>query len=258
MDSILECRNMRKLSQLQLNNGMKQNSLDDDDKVGHVVFRRQQGWAQRMTVLDSMTTEHGVSKFPYNDLLIVVDTVSATDMGNTPYLSSKLPRTEDSHNENGIIDLDAFESSHTGISIRVGSIFRKKSVLKKAIYMCALNNSFELVIDRSNRTSFDIRCKDSSCPWYLCASIHHGVNVSYDKAWRGHEIALNSIRGTPEDSYSRGLVHIQLKKQMMKVVDGAATKDKYLGTLIFACTIDGNSQIVPLAFAVVDSENNLS
>ena len=53
-----------------------------------------------------------MSKFTDNDLLVVVDTVSATDIGNTLYLSSELPRTEDSHNENEIIDLDAFESSH--------------------------------------------------------------------------------------------------------------------------------------------------
>ena len=31
--------------------------------------------------------------------------------------------------------------------------------------------------------------------------IHHRVNVSYDKAWRGREIALNSIRGTLKVSY---------------------------------------------------------
>ncbi|KAA0044975.1 uncharacterized protein E6C27_scaffold74G002830 [Cucumis melo var. makuwa] len=140
---------------------------------------------------------------------VVVDTVSASDIGNTPYLSSELPRAQDSRNENGIIDLDAFESSHTGIPIRVGSMFKNKPVLKKAIYMFIVNNSFKLVTVRSNRTLFDIRCKDSSCPWYLRASapccpsdvinymkIHHGVNVSYDKAWRGREIALNFIRGT--------------------------------------------------------------
>ncbi|KAA0052103.1 mutator-like transposase [Cucumis melo var. makuwa] len=41
-------------------------------------------------------------------------------------------------------------------------------------------------------------------------------------------------------------------------VDGAVIKNKYLGTLISACTVDGNSQIVPLVFDVVDSENDLS
>ena len=40
-------------------------------------------------------------------------------------------------------------------------------------------------------------------------------------------------------------------------VDGAVLKNKYLGTLISACTIDENSQIVPLVFVVVDLENDL-
>ncbi|KAA0067552.1 protein FAR1-RELATED SEQUENCE 2-like [Cucumis melo var. makuwa] len=296
-----------------------------------------------------------LSKLPDNDLLIVVDTAPATDIGNTPYMSSKLPRTEDSRTKNVIIDLNAFESPNTVIHIRVGSMFRQKTVLKKAIYMLALNSSFELVTVRSNRTSFDIRCKDPSCPWYLRASvfkksdiwiirkftdthlcsvdvvkndhkqatswivsectklifktndkapcrpsdvinymkIHHGVNISYDKAWRGREIALNSIKGTPEDSYamlfafSDALIRNnpgtytaeeaddegRFKFYFMALVasidawnygvpvisvDGAAMKNNYLGTLISACTIDGNSQIVPLAFAVVDSENDLS
>ena len=40
-------------------------------------------------------------------------------------------------------------------------------------------------------------------------------------------------------------------------VEGATMKNKYLGMLIYACTIDDNSQIMPLAFAVLDSENKL-
>ncbi|KAA0035755.1 uncharacterized protein E6C27_scaffold403G00270 [Cucumis melo var. makuwa] len=94
--------------------------------------------------------------------------------------------------------------------------------------------------------------------------IHHGVYISYDKAWRGREIALNSIRGTPEDSYamlsafSDALIRNNPGTYTAEEADDEATKNKYLGTLISACTIDGNSQIVPLAFAVVDSENDLS
>ena len=43
-------------------------------------------------------------------------------------------------------------------------------------------------------------CRPSDYINYM--KINHRVNVSYDKAWRGREIALNSIRGTPEDSYA--------------------------------------------------------
>ena len=46
--------------------------------------------------------------------------------------------------------------------------------------------------------------KAPCCPFDVInyMKINHVVNVSYDKAWRGCEIALNSIRGTPEDSYA--------------------------------------------------------
>lgn len=40
------------------------------------------------------------------------------------------------------------------------------------------------------------------------------------------------------------------------VVDGTHLKAKYGGCLITACTEDGNRQIFPLAFAIVDSEND--
>ncbi|KAA0046007.1 protein FAR1-RELATED SEQUENCE 4-like [Cucumis melo var. makuwa] len=126
-------------------------------------------------------------------------------------------------------------------------------------------------------------CRPSDIINYM--KIHHGMNVSYNKAWRGHEIALNSIRGTPEDScvMLSALIRNNLGMYTAEEADdegrfkfyfmalaasidawnycvlvilvyGATMKNKYLGMLIFTCTIDGNSQIVPLAFSVVDSE----
>ncbi|KAA0047595.1 uncharacterized protein E6C27_scaffold115G00630 [Cucumis melo var. makuwa] len=155
-----------------------------------------------------------LSKLTDNDLLIVVDTAPATDIGNTSYMSSKVPRTEDSRTENA-------------------------------------------------------PCRPSDVIYYM--KIHHGVNISYDKAWRGREIALNSIRGTytAEEVDDEGWFKFYFMALAASIdawnycvpvisVDGAAMKNKYLGTLISACTIDGNSQIVPLAFVVVDSENDLS
>ncbi|KAA0037431.1 uncharacterized protein E5676_scaffold1582G00160 [Cucumis melo var. makuwa] len=162
-------------------------------------------------------------------------------------------------------------------------MFRNKSVLKKPIYMLAVNNSFQLVTVRSNRTLFDTRYKDSPCPWQATSwivsectksffkmndnapcrpsevinymKINHGVNVSYDKAWRGREIALNFIRRTLEDSYvmlsafSDALIQnkpitytaeeandedqfkyyfMALAASIVISVDGAAMKNKYL------------------------------
>lgn len=42
------------------------------------------------------------------------------------------------------------------------------------------------------------------------------------------------------------------------VVDGTHLKGKYAGCLLTASAQDGNYQIFPLAFAIVDSENDMS
>ena len=39
-------------------------------------------------------------------------------------------------------------------------------------------------------------------------------------------------------------------------VDGATLKNNFCGTILAACTLDGNSKIVPLAFGVIDSQND--
>ncbi|CAA7031616.1 unnamed protein product [Microthlaspi erraticum] len=46
--------------------------------------------------------------------------------------------------------------------------------------------------------------------------------------------------------------------RLMLKTDGTFLKGKYKGTLLVATAQDGNSQIFPLAFGVVDSENDAS
>ncbi|XP_010462874.1 PREDICTED: uncharacterized protein LOC104743500 [Camelina sativa] len=121
----------------------------------------------------------------------------------------------------------------------------------------------------------------------------HGVGVSYSKAWRAQEHASELARGLPADSYEvlPSWFHMIEKKNpgtityikadsdnkfrygflafgasirgfklMRKVIsiDGAHLKSKYKGTLLAASAQDGNFQLYPIAFAVVDSENDAS
>ncbi|XP_050207838.2 uncharacterized protein LOC126657220 [Mercurialis annua] len=118
-----------------------------------------------------------------------------------------------------------------------------------------------------------------------------GIVLSYNRAWRSNVKALNQIRGSPRDSYSilPGYLHMLLQTnpgsvvdlhttdenkfeymfmaldasikgwrycRPIIVVDGTFLKSNYGGTLITASTQDGNGKIFPLAFAVVDSEND--
>ncbi|XP_010506932.2 PREDICTED: uncharacterized protein LOC104783478 [Camelina sativa] len=121
----------------------------------------------------------------------------------------------------------------------------------------------------------------------------HGVSVSYSKAWRAQEHASKLARGLPADSYEvlPSWFHMIEKKNpctityikadsdnkfryaflafgasirgfklMRKVIsiDGAHLKSKYKGTLLAASAQDGDFQLYPIAFAVVDSRNDAS
>ncbi|RVX21185.1 hypothetical protein CK203_001778 [Vitis vinifera] len=122
----------------------------------------------------------------------------------------------------------------------------------------------------------------------------YGIQISYDKAWRAKELALGSIRGSPEESYNTlpsycyvleqknpgtitdivtdcdnqfkyffmsigaSLAGFHTSIRPVVAVDGTFLKAKYLGTLFIAACKDGNNQIYPLAFGIGDSENDAS
>ncbi|XP_075112267.1 uncharacterized protein LOC107783443 [Nicotiana tabacum] len=121
----------------------------------------------------------------------------------------------------------------------------------------------------------------------------HGVNLSYMQAWRTKEKALQFLRGNPTDSYNKlpkyfyilketypGSV-VKLKKtadecflyafvalctsisgwqhcRPVVVIDGTFLKSAYKGIMLTASTMDEAGTILPLAYAVVDSENDAS
>ncbi|XP_075080642.1 uncharacterized protein LOC142166122 [Nicotiana tabacum] len=121
----------------------------------------------------------------------------------------------------------------------------------------------------------------------------HGVNLTYMQAWRAKEKALQFLRGHPADSYSKlpsylyilekiypGSV-VKLKKtdddcflyvfvviftsisgweycRPVVVVDGTFLKSAYRKIMLIASTMDAASTILPLAYVVVDSENDAS
>ncbi|KAL5540375.1 hypothetical protein UlMin_045220 [Ulmus minor] len=117
-----------------------------------------------------------------------------------------------------------------------------------------------------------------------------GAQISYYKAWRGRKHAHTLIRGSPEHSFHilSSYFHMLEKlnpgtvtrievdgesrfkylflafgvairgfRYMRKVVgiDGTFLKGQYRGVLLVATTQDGNGQCYPLAWGIVDSEN---
>ncbi|KAA0032136.1 MuDRA-like transposase [Cucumis melo var. makuwa] len=120
----------------------------------------------------------------------------------------------------------------------------------------------------------------------------YGINMSYEKAWRTRENAYERVRGSPEESYNLlrrygealkftnpdTIFHMELEDDRffkylfmavgacvreflncirpVIVMDGTFLKNKYRGQLIVAVCLDGNNQIYPLAFGIVDRETD--
>ncbi|XP_062075859.1 uncharacterized protein LOC133779985 [Humulus lupulus] len=89
----------------------------------------------------------------------------------------------------------------------------------------------------------------------------HEVQVKYSKAWRSREKAIEKVRGKAAESYAE----LPTLNASMKgwphcipvvIVDGTFLKSTYGGTLLVAATQDAEGKIFPLAFCVVDSEND--
>ncbi|XP_020872589.1 uncharacterized protein LOC110230308 [Arabidopsis lyrata subsp. lyrata] len=132
-------------------------------------------------------------------------------------------------------------------------------------------------------------------PKQLIEKFRHdnGIGVSYSKAWRAKDHAIDVARGTPEDGYeflpmwmymvneknpgSATFIEVDPDnkfkyaflafgpsirgfKLMRKVIciDGAHLKSNFKGTLLGASAQDGDFHLYPIAFGVVDSENDAS
>nr|GEV77157.1 hypothetical protein [Tanacetum cinerariifolium] len=116
------------------------------------------------------------------------------------------------------------------------------------------------------------------------------IDISYSQAWRAKCYALKLLRGTPEESFAelplychnlkvknpRTITHIETDDQdkfeicflavgaaihtfvshirPMIIIDGAHLKGEFFGTMYLAVAMDGNNQILPLAYEVGKSK----
>ncbi|CAK9143799.1 unnamed protein product [Ilex paraguariensis] len=132
-------------------------------------------------------------------------------------------------------------------------------------------------------------------PKEILEEIHrvHGIALSYKQAWRGKERIMAALRGSFEDDYrllpqycdqirrtnpgsiasvyvnpvdncfQRLFISFQASIygflnacRPLLGLDRTVLKSKYLGTLLFATGFDGDGALFPVAFGVVDEEND--
>ncbi|XP_050214804.1 uncharacterized protein LOC126665909 [Mercurialis annua] len=89
----------------------------------------------------------------------------------------------------------------------------------------------------------------------------YSIKLDYWKAWKCREIALELLRGKPENSFGlhRDIFTCGWRHNMpIMVVDGIFLKGPYGGTLFSASILNAAGKIFPLAFSITDSENDAS
>ena len=120
--------------------------------------------------------------------------------------------------------------------------------------------------------------------------LEHSCEITYWQAWEAREYAIAAARGIPDESYAKIPKYLHMIKEAnpgththyettedgrfmylfmsfgqsvrgfynamrrVIVVDGTFLKNKYKGVLLVATAVDGNSNLYPIAFGVVDSE----
>ncbi|KAL3531259.1 hypothetical protein ACH5RR_010581 [Cinchona calisaya] len=132
-------------------------------------------------------------------------------------------------------------------------------------------------------------------PKEILEEIHriHGITLSYKQAWRGKERIMSTLRDSFEEDFrllpqyceqirrtnpgSIASVYVDLADKSFQRLfisfqasiygflnacrpliglDRTVLKSKYLGTMLFATGFDGDGALFPLAFGVVDEEND--
>ncbi|XP_070047003.1 uncharacterized protein [Nicotiana tomentosiformis] len=89
----------------------------------------------------------------------------------------------------------------------------------------------------------------------------YGINMSYIKAYRTKEKALELLRGIPRESYSKlpgHLYMINMTNPGSVIMLHKSEDERFMGTMLTASAQDATGKIFPLAYAVVDSENDAS
>ncbi|XP_047270431.1 uncharacterized protein LOC124899566 [Capsicum annuum] len=85
-----------------------------------------------------------------------------------------------------------------------------------------------------------------------------GLVLYYMMTWCAKERALNILRGRPTAGYKKTPTYGFGYCRPVVVLDGSHMSGPYKGTFVSASTLDGAGHILPLAYGVVDSENDSS
>ncbi|XP_042386558.1 uncharacterized protein LOC121978257 [Zingiber officinale] len=90
-----------------------------------------------------------------------------------------------------------------------------------------------------------LRGEPSYRPCMMLKDIHrdYGVELNYNKVWKGKELSMHDIHGVEE-------------RAPLVFLDGTHIKNKYKGCILVVVAKDANDDLFILAYSVIDAEND--
>ncbi|XP_070012766.1 uncharacterized protein [Nicotiana sylvestris] len=189
----------------------------------------------------------------------------------------------------GVFELhkDLIISKTNQKEVMAGQVYKDKATLKEVMGNYAIAQRFQFRVDRSNAVSYALICISEDCDWRFKAS---SINKSElfkvrefndnhtcplkDKVYEQRQASSSLISGITRTK----LTNHKRKYTPRDIIDDVKSdlgvdvsymlawrakekwtehlKSYYIGTFISASTLDGAGHILPLAYGVIDSEND--
>ncbi|GMI84423.1 MUSTANG 7 [Hibiscus trionum] len=180
-----------------------------------------------------------------------------------------------------VSNMTASRSSRTTLSEEVPPLDQPRVVVNDCIQPNSLLAASVDIVDDTNQIDLPPDIKRE-----------YGMDLNYHQAWRAKEIAMEQLQGSYKDVYSQlpffcdmitetnpgSLATFATKEDStfhrlfisfhaswsgfvqgcrpLLFLDSTPLKSKYQGMLLTATAADGDDSVFPVAFAVVDAENN--
>ncbi|CAA7018917.1 unnamed protein product [Microthlaspi erraticum] len=139
--------------------------------------------------------------------------------------------------------------------------FDSKEELMSELRLTAVMTRFTFKVATSTTKLFVAKCKVAGCAWMVRAAVKKPPRFGIKEANPG---SVTDLVRDPDDrfkycflSFGASIAGFQYLRRVI-VVDGTHLTGTYGGVLLVAAGQDGNFQIFPLAFAIVDAEDSES
>nr|GFC00683.1 transposase, MuDR, MULE transposase domain protein [Tanacetum cinerariifolium] len=217
-----------------MNESICKNEPDYTNPESSFAFKSNEEYVDEKNDYDNVVDENPHNKFhKWNNFMLF-----KPEIPDTPIYRSKL-----------IISKQYSQQS----KVKNGNIFDNKEALMLAVRLKALNDGFQFLVDRSGPGRCELKCYQfNQCDWKLRARLWNNTGT------------ITRIKIDEKGVFEMLFIAIGASIRMflsclrpVVMIDAAHLKGLYNGTNLVAVAMDGNNQIVPIAFGICKGETGM-